>query len=147
MEAISTTTSAVVNTHGLEPGWLPPVACVLILVLGACMTTHTSSKIEPRLRDALEREKAAARIPVIIVYQAPPSGDTTGSIEEVERRQQPVVDQLRARLRELGVTGEVQTLPLARGVAVELTPAQIRALAPDPLVKQLLSNREEKVIP
>jgi len=58
-----------------------------------------------------------------------------------------VVDQLRARLRELGVTGDVQTLPLARSVAAELTPAQIRALAPDPLVRQLLSNKEEKVIP
>jgi hypothetical protein len=110
------------------------------------MTTH-SSKIEPRLRDALEREKEAATIPVIIVYQAPAGGDTSGSIEEVERRQRPVVEQLRARLRELGVTGDVQMLPLARSVAVELTPAQIRTLAADPLVKQLLSNKEEKVIP
>jgi len=56
-----------------------------------------------------------------------------------------VVERLRARLAELGVTGAVHELSLANGLAVRLTPAQVRELARHAEVEKLLLDQENQV--
>ncbi|MCL4848413.1 MAG: hypothetical protein KJ066_17860 [Acidobacteria bacterium] len=114
------------------------------------MTTDRRPNVDPVVYEEMARAEAAgadATVSVVLVLAIPDEGATPRDLADLERRQQPVVERLRARLAELGVAGPGTPLPLAGGLAVDLTPAQVEALAADPLVKRIVSNRQVRAIP
>lgn len=125
-------------------------AWCLVLASGACMSNEVP-KLEPRLRVELERVEHASGdaslIPIVAVYAVPAEAGPPEDLRGMAQRQKPVRDLLRARLTEIGVTGTVEELSLINGLAVRLTATQIRKVAADPLVKQLLFNKDDRVIP
>lgn len=112
------------------------------------MAPMPQAKIDPGLRHDLELAEAggpAVRLPVIVrlvVADAPASEP-----EARARAQDAARSALRRRLDELGVRERGEWLSLVNGLAIELTPAQIRELARDARVKQIVSNRTEQVVP
>lgn len=112
----------------------------------------TEAKIDPRLREEMERAEAAgdAARPISVVIAH--AGTTSGAQEvsgldyaALERRVQAAHRGLRARLAELGAAAEVRQITLANALEARLTPAQIRAIADHPDVGTIVLNREERV--
>lgn len=114
------------------------------------MQTVRRPNVDPLVHEEMEKAEATgagATVPVVLVLELPDTGEPPDDLGSLERRLRPGVERLRARFAELGVAGEGDVLPLAGGVAIDLTPAQVRALAADPLVKRIVSNRQVRAIP
>lgn len=113
------------------------------------MASQGLSNVDPVVRDDMaqaEARGAEATVPVVLVLHLP-DGEPPGDLADMERRLEQAVGPVRARLTALGIAERGVMLPLAGGLALDLTPAQIRTLAGEPLVKRIVPNRQVRAIP
>ena len=106
-----------------------------------------SDKIQPALVDEMARLHAAGQRGVRLAVIVSISGIDTGRLRdlgalevEVQRSQAPT----RQRLADMGIT-DYAPLTLANAIEVQLTSAQIQAIAAEPTVKAIVWNRMERV--
>ncbi len=113
------------------------------------MASQGLSNVDPVVRDDMaqaEARGAEATVPVVLVLHLP-DGEPPGDLAAMERRLQQAAEPVRARLAALGIAERGVMLPLAGGLALDLTPAQIRTLSGEPLVKRIVPNRQVRAIP
>jgi hypothetical protein len=96
------------------------------------------------VKEAAERGEGARALPVLIVL-ASTDGASPPSLQERERRLAKEIDRLSKELARHGRKPSMKPLALSNAIATELTPDEMRRVAADPAVKQLLSNRSERV--
>jgi hypothetical protein len=120
---------------------------VAALAVGGCMATVPLAKVDPAVQREMtagEGDAATRRVPVIL--QIATSEGASADPATRARGQEEALAAVRQTLVALGAAGQGEWLALASGLAIELTPAQIRGIAADPRVKRVVSNRPRRVV-